>query len=268
MQRSLAGVLFLLAGVAFSIAVGGWWLRQTALTPDTTSGRTEAVLDDDRIRGEITAIVAAATAPALGADTAELGRFVDSIIGSRPGAPLMTDIVRDAHARSLGEREEPVRITPEQLVQIVRDERAVDSPTVTLPVARVGTLALLRSTFTWVPLVMTGIGTVLLLLGLVTRPERRELVRGLGELGLALAVSLLLFAYALPVHLVPAIDDNTWTGAIPRLAMRTFPVVIGASLVLAVGGLALLIAAGSTNRRKQWSTPLSVGRYRDDRSWS
>jgi hypothetical protein len=266
-QRSLAGVLFLLAGIAFSIALGGWWLRQTALTPDATSGRTEAILNDDRIRGEITAIVSAATAPALEADTAELGRFVDSIIGSRVGAPLMTDIVRDAHARSLGERDDPVRITPEQLAQIVRDERAVESPTVTLPVARIGTLALLRSAFTWIPLAMTAIGVVLVLLGLITRPERKEVVRGLAEFGIALAACLLLFAYALPVHLVPAIDDNTWAAAVPQLALRTMPVVLGASAVLAIGGLALLLAAGSTNRRKQWSTPLSVSRYRDDRSW-
>jgi hypothetical protein len=45
-------------------------------------------------------------------------------------------------------------------------------------------------------------------------------------------------------------------------------VVIGAAAVLAIAGLAMILTAANSGRRKQWSTPLSLGRYREDRSWS
>jgi hypothetical protein len=56
--------------------------------------------------------------------------------------------------------------------------------------------------------------------------------------------------------------------ASPRLALRSVSFVIGAVLVLAAGGVALILASSGSGRRKQWSTPLAVGRYREDRSWS
>ena len=62
------------------------------------------------------------------------------------------------------------------------------------------------------------------------------MLRGLGEFGLALAASMLLFGYVLPVHLMTAIDNRTWTHAIPRLAMRTLPVVLGVTALFAAGG--------------------------------
>ena len=84
-------------------------------------------------------------------------------------------------------------------------------------------------------------------------------MRALGEFGIAIAASLIVFGYIIPVHLVPAIDDSTWTQASPRLALRSVSFVIGAVVVLAAGGVALIIASSGSGRRKQWSTPLSVG---------
>jgi len=70
------------------------------------------------------------------------------------------------------------------------------------------------------------------------------------------------------VHIIPAIDDNTWTRAVPQLATRALPVALGATVIFAVGGVLLILSSLGTGRRKQWSTPLAVGRYRDERSWS
>ena len=81
---------------------------------------------------------------------------------------------------------------------------------------------------------------------------------------------VLVFGYLLPVHLLTAIDNSTWTHAIPRLALRTLPVVLGSAAIFALGGLALLLASASGGKRKQWSTPLSVARYRggDNPGWA
>jgi hypothetical protein len=114
----------------------------------------------------------------------------------------------------------------------------------------------------WMIPIAGGLGLLLILLGIFTRPERRDVLRGLGEFGLAMAASMLLFGYALPVHMMTAIDNRTWTHAIPRLAMRTLPVVLGLALICALGGAALILASTSGGKRRQWSTPLSATRYR------
>jgi hypothetical protein len=268
-QRSLAGILFLLASVALALAAGGWWLQRAVLSPNTNGAQTEAILDDAEIRAEINTIVATASASALEQSPNDVAAFVDPIIASTPGATVMTDIVHRAHQRILGQHDEPVVITGEQLVPIVRDERVADVAPITLPVPDgIGTFTVLDTVLTWLVPIAAALGVLLVLLAFVTRPERGEVMRAVGELGLALAVSLVVFGYLLPVHLVPAIDNNVWTNTAPRLALRAFPVVIGAAVVLAGGGLALILASTNTGRRKQWSTPLSVARYREDRSWS
>jgi hypothetical protein len=121
----------------------------------------------------------------------------------------------------------------------------------------------------WIIPIAAGIGLLTLLFGVLTRPERRDVLRGLGEFGLAMAGSMLVFGYLLPVHMLTAIDNSTWTHAIPRLALRTLPVVIGSAVIFAMGGLALILASSSGGKRKQWSTPLSVARYRggDNPGW-
>jgi hypothetical protein len=270
MRRSLSGVLLLLAGVALSLAVGGWWLQRAVFTPTANADQAEAILNDTEIRRELTAIIADAAAPTLELSANDLAVYIDPIIDSKPGATLMADIVNSAHRRVIGEIDEPVRITGEQLIQIVRDERAVDVPglPLTLPVPKIGTLDLLDSSLRWFVPIMAALGTLILLFALATRPDRGELMRALGELGIAIAASLVVFGYIIPVHLVPAIDDSTWAQASPRLALRSVSFVIGAVLVLAAAGVALIMVSSGSGRRKQWSTPLAVSRYRDDRSWS
>jgi hypothetical protein len=262
--------VLLLAGVTLSLAIGGWWLQRAVFTPSTNRGQTEAILDDSEIRGEMSAIIADAAAPTLGLSASELAVFIDPIIASSPGATFMTEIVNSAHRKVIGETDDPVQVSAVELIQIVRDERAADVPglPITLPVPKIGTLSVLDSMLRWFVPIMAALGALLLLLALATRPDRGELLRALGELGIAIAAALIVFGYLIPVHIVPAIDDSTWTQASPRLALRSVSFVLGAVVVFAAGGVALILASSGSGRRKQWSTPLSVTRYREDRSWS
>jgi hypothetical protein len=155
------------------------------------------------------------------------------------------------------------------MTEIVRDQAAADAPTVTVPVDRIGTLNTIRIALTWSMLAGLGIAVLGGLAGLVTRPDRRDLVRGVGETALALAAAMVVFGYFLPVHLVPSIDNQTWMGLVPRLALRTLRVVLGTSAVLVVAGALALVTASGTGRRRQWSSPglASAPRYRSgDRS--
>ncbi len=256
-------MLFLIAAVAISISAGGWWMQRIVFTPDATRDTAAAILEDPDIRLEINGLVAPASAPLVERPVSDLSNFLETeMLSTRAGAAMMAPIIEEAHNRILGLRDDPVRITGTQMIEIVRDQRAADVATVTLPIDPIGTLKTTRAVLGWMIPIAGLLGLVLLLLGIFTRPERRDILRGLGEFGVALAASVLMFGYALPVHMMTAIDNRTWTHAIPRLAMRTLPVVLGLAAIFALGGVALIIASTSGGKRRQWSTPLSVARYR------
>ncbi len=272
MERSFAALMLLLAGVAISLSAGAWWMQRIAFTPDPTRETAAAILSEADIRIEINTVVTGATAPFLETGVAELGTFVENeVLSTRAGAAMMGPIIEQAHDRIIGNRDdEPVRITGDQMVQIVRDQRAAAAPTVTLPIAPIGALNTVKVALRWIVIAAAGLGLIALAAGVVTRPERRDARRALGEFAIALAASMLVFGYLLPVHLLTAIDNRTWTHAIPQLAMRTFPVVIGSVVVLAAVGAVMIMRANISGRRRQSSTPLSTNRFRvgETRSWS
>jgi hypothetical protein len=267
-QRNFAGMCFLFAAVALGVAAGSWWLQYTVFTPSTTVANTQAILSDDEIRGEITTIVAAATATSLEQSPAQVAALVNPLIASRAGASVMSEIVRDAHARVIGNHDDPVRISAEQMVLIVRDQRVADLPAVTIPVAEVAAFRVLGNSLGWVAAVIGILGFIGMLLGIATRPDQGEVAKAIGELLISMGSSLLILGFLVPVLLLPNLDDTTWARSIPRLAGRGFPIIVMASLLILILGVVLTLRSSGSGRRKQWSTPLSVSRYRDDRSWS
>lgn len=256
-------MFFLVAAVAIGIAAGAWWMQRIVFTPDATRDTAAAILEEPDIRLDINSLVSAASAPVVGRPIGEISTEVENqVLTTRAGALMMAPIIEQLHERIIGVRDDPVEISGIQMIDIVRDQRAADAPTVTMPVDPIGTLENMRGLLGWLMLIGAALGLLMFLLGVITRPERRDVLRGLGELGLALAGSMLVFGYFLPVHMMTAIDNQTWTHAIPHLAMRTLPVVLGAIAIFAVGGTALILASASGGKRRQWSTPLSVARYR------
>lgn len=268
MQRSLSGIFFLIASIAFATALGSWWLEFNVLTPDTTVGSTQAILGDEEIRTEISTVVSVATAERLQRPLAEVAALVERVISSRPGAAVMTGIVHDAHQRALGMTDEPVRITGEQMVQIVRDERVAIVDPVTLPVAEITTLGFLQRWLGWFTVAMLAVGVLMLLLGFLARPEWPEVKLAAGELLIATAVSLVLFGYLVPTFVLPALGDTTWAGVSPRLAQRTLPLVLISAMVFGIVGGLIWVNARTGGRRGQWSASVPTQRYREDRRWS
>lgn len=272
MERTLAGMLFLVAGVALSVSAGGWWMQRIVFTPDDTRETAAAILSEPEIRQEINTVVSGASAPVLGVQTPELELFLETyVLSTRAGAAVMGPLMKDIHHRIIGNRDDqPIEVTGEQMIPIVRDQRAADVPEVIIPIPVIGTLKTTRTTVGWLIPIAAGIGALALLLGVITRPERRDVLRGLGEFGLAMACSMIVFGYLIPVHLLTAIDNGVWTKAVPRLAMRTLPVVLGSAAILGLAGVAMILASTTGGKRRQFSTPLSVARYRggDAPDWS
>ena len=270
MERTLAGMLFLVAAVAFSIAAGAWWMQRVCFTPDDTRDTAAAILEEPDIRQEINTVISGASAPVLGLNTPELSTFLEEqILSTHAGAAVLGPITEEIHDKIIGNNDDDIVVTGEEMIPIVRDQRAADVHDVTLPIPVIGTLKTTRTTIGWIIPIAAGIGAIAMLLGIATRPERRDVLRGLGEFFVAMACSMLVFGYLIPVQLLPAIDNGVWTKAIPRLAARTLPFVLGSAAIFGLGGAALIVASMSGGKRRQFSTPLSVTRYRgDEHGWT
>jgi hypothetical protein len=271
MERSLAGMLFVVAGVSLALASGGWWMQRIVFTPNANRETAAAILSEPEIRQEINGIVATATSPVIGRPLPELSPWLETeILSTSAGAAMMAPLTREIHDRVIGNRDQfQIQITGDQMVNIVRDHKAAEVSPVILPVPVIGTLKTTRIVIGWMIPITAVIGLIALLLGIFTRPERRDTLRGLGEFCFAMAVSMLVFGYLIPVQLLPAIDNGTWAQAIPQLAMRTIGVVLGAAVIFGLAGGALMLSSTSSGKRRQWSTPLSVARYRggDNPGW-
>jgi hypothetical protein len=252
--------------VAFS--AGMWWLQHVAFSPSNGADVTHTILGDDDIRGQIATIVAGADAPTLSQSPAQLREFIEQIARIPDGAALMSDFVGEAHGRVIGTFDRRVVITAQEQVNIVRNELVGESQPITLPVQRIGSMAFLHDWLGRVAIVALALGALLAIAGVFLRPERGEATFALGVLFAATGGSLVVFGYLVPLLLLPAFSDDPWMGVFPRLANHHRNLTL--LLALASFVAAALIVFGTSNRRerRQHSTPLNVGRYRDDRSWS
>jgi hypothetical protein len=135
-------------------------------------------------------------------------------------------------------------------------------------VQRVGSMAFLNDWLGWFALGAGALGLLIVLIGVILRPERGEGTFALG-VGLAsLAGSLVLFGYLVPLAVLPAFSDDPWMGLMPRLANHHRNLTLLLAVVALVVAALIVFATSSRRQRRQHSTPLNVGRYRDDRSWS
>jgi hypothetical protein len=251
-----------------ALAISGWWFQRVAFSPSNDSSITRSILGDEQIRAQVATIVASADAPELNQSPTELKEFIEQVARIPAGAALMSGFVRDAHSRLIGEHDSLVVITAEEQVTIVRDERVGEMAPLTLPVQEVGSLSVIDTAARWLAMASLGLGAALLLAGIVLRPERGDGTFALG-IGLAsLAVLIVVFGYLIPLALLPSLSSDTWMGIFSRLANHHRNL----TLLVAVVALALaaVVVIGTSNRRerRQHSTPLNVGRYRDERSWS
>ena len=271
-RRSFAGLLFGIAFACASLAISGFLLQRTAFSPDNTAGAAETILDDGPIREALVERVATATASQMYPDDpaaqANVGAVVAQVANTSPGAELMADILRDAHAHLIGQTDEPVQISPQQLVDITRDQRASVLPAVLLPVPRVGALATADTALGWMVPISGIVAIVFFALCFLAHPEKPALIRTLGIGLVVLAALTLTFAWIIPRFIPPLLSDSVWARIPSRMADGSLPLTLAASLLLTGGGLAMFIGSARMGRSRRWSQPVSNYRYREERRWS
>lgn len=260
--------MLIVAAVLVALSVGVWWLQRVAFTPSNDSAVAHSILGDEEIRGQVATIVAGADAPVLGQSPAELREFIEQIARIPEGAALMSGFIDDAHSRLIGASADRVVISAQEQVSIVRNELVGEVAPLTLPVQRVGSMAFLDGWLGWIALGSLGFGVLIAIAGTFLRPERGEGTFALGVFFAGTAGSLVVFGYLVPLVVLPAFSDDPWMGVFARLANHHRNVTL--LLAVACFVVAALIVFGTSSRRerRQHSTPLNVGRYRDERSWS
>lgn len=260
--------MLIAAAVLVALSVGVWWLQRVAFTPSNDSAVAHSILGDEEIRGQVATIVAGADAPVLGQSPAELREFIEQIARIAEGAALMSDFIGDAHSRLIGASDDRVVISAQEQVNIVRNELVGEAAPLTLPVQRVGSMAFLDEQLGWIALGLLGLGVLAAIAGTFLRPERGEGTFALGVFFASTAGSLVVFGYVVPLLVLPAFSDDPWMGIFGRLANhhRNWTLLLAVTCLV----VAALIVFATSNRRerRQRSTPLNVGRYRDERSWS
>ncbi len=268
MQRSLAGLFFAAAFLCCCLAISGFLLQQTLFAPGTTRESAGAVLSDSTVSTKLVDTISAAAAPVLGEPEASVNATVSLVLSTKAGAKLLADVLHDAHARLIGDSDDPVVITPQEVVQVVRDERAAAVPAIVLDVPRVTALVVTRGIVSWlVPLAAIGV-VVFLVLCFLAHPDRAALVRTLG-LGLIVLAALVgLFGYVIPKFIPTVLSDSVYARIPPRLADDHATLTVFTCLVVAGVGLALFAASARMGRGRRWSTPISSYRYREERRWS
>ena len=261
-------MLFFVAGLCLALAAGGWWLQRVAFDTDQSADLAAVVLearpaDRDRIGCGQRPLRRHSACP-----VADVQAQVDQLAQTTAGADLMRQIVADAHGTLIGTRPGPVQITGAQLVELTHDQSSATCHPWPCPSARSPCCRRPEPSLDWAVPIAAIAGAAFLLLGLLAHPRKSDAVFGIGMFCIIAGVAVFVIGYVVPVFLVPALNDDVWTGVIPAVAADSLPIVLAAAVVLCAGGLVMMFAAAAARRNRSWSSPVPVHRYGDQHRWS
>lgn len=270
MRRGLAALLFTIAAACLALAAGGWLLERLVYSPSASAELTEVVMRNDDIRQQITTLIASAAAPQLGVEASQLQATVDQYVRTNDAAihDVLSQVVSQAHARMIGERDRPVQITGAQLVPIVRDQAVLNLPPITLPVQEITPLKVVGISLHWLTPLLAVAGVIALVAGLVTHPRRADAIYGIGIMLIFAAIALVVLLWLVPVYALGEVEGGVWTELMPAIGRHYLPFTLLGAFLLAAAGLGLMVGAAALGRRRAGRTPIDVSRYHDQRRWS
>lgn len=275
MRRGLAGLLLFVAAVLLAVAAGGWWMQRVVFDPAAGGRVVDAALGDDALRVDVATAIAGATAERLGRPAEQLATGIEAnfqlMLNDLQVREVLTDVVRHAQARLVGRQDDPVELTGQEMVFIVRDQHVFDVAPAVVSVDSIGWLSAIRSIVNLMVPVAAVLGAIALVLGIVARPTREDAAFGVGVFCIVTAVLTFVLAYAVPAFAIPALTDGAWPGIFPAIAEDRLGVIGGLSVVLAIAGCVLIFGSAGFRRRKAkgWSSPVRPARYSSEqRQWS
>jgi hypothetical protein len=266
-RRSLAAILLSLAQLLGSGALAGWWMSETVFDTSRSREVADVVLADDAVRDQVSAVIADAAAAQLGQDPATVRAIVDQAARTPQGSIVLAEVVVDAHAKVIGERDEPVTVDPVQLLPIL-GPGATGLPAIVVPVPTVSAFDWVRRGLdVFVPIAAIA-ALVCALLAVAIHPDRARLLRFAGVGMLVMAVLVILLGYVLPGFAARELTDSPWAATLRAVAEDSLQLLAGISLVLVGGGVAALTAASAMRRRQQQRQLLAQASRSSTNSWN
>lgn len=238
------------ANLLIGFAVWGWWLQHTAFDPGRVTDVADRVLAVDAVQRQITDAITEAVAVQLGQDPDTIALVVEQAATTPSGVDLLADVVVESHRVLIGRDAGPVVITPEEMVQLLGDDRAALLPAVTLPVTTIGPLDTLRRFLDATVAPAFVLALILAGFAVVVHPQRDRLVRRWGFTLMVLGVLVLAIGYLVPTVVLPSLTTSPWVQAIPEIANGQLQLLLGISLVCAGAGLGLVATAAAMRRTR------------------
>ena len=87
------------------------------------------MLSEPDIRQELNTVISGASAPVSASTRPSSGRSWRQILSTRAGAAVLGPLMKETHDKIVGNRDDDIVLTGNEMIPIVRDERAGDVPT-------------------------------------------------------------------------------------------------------------------------------------------
>jgi hypothetical protein len=250
MARSSLGRWFVHIGMlCATLAFASWWTTHTILDTARTRRVTDTVLDNKQLRDFVATKVAAATAPAVGPNQAQLTPKLETVLNRPDIRAKLEQFVVDAHDRLIGKTTKPAVLDQQTTRTLV--SAAVPDVTlqdlskihaVTFDVPQVGALSASRRTLAGRFWLYFLAAIVLVALGIAMSTDRRGSVKIVGAWLIGISVVHLFVLWILPAYVVPHVTNNPWAGLVAAVARALGAGLVTGLIILAAAGIACLFA--------------------------
>jgi hypothetical protein len=247
-RRAIASTLLSLGLLCSALAMSAWWVQRTAFDTSNTSDIAEAALQNPDLRADLARAIADTVSVELNLDHAAVESAAQTALVQPAIATAFSDVLRDIHARLIGQETGPATIPPDLVVRATGNPAAAQLPPVTVDVPTFDALdttrrALHRS----IPLLATG-AVVLALLGLLFHPSKAAALRIIGAWLIGASIVELVIAYTLPVLLLPALVDSPYAELVAEVDKATIGPLVGVLVMLVGAGVGCLVAGSWLDR--------------------
>jgi hypothetical protein len=254
-RRAIASVLLSLGLLCGALALSAWWVQHTAFDTTSTSDIAEAALQNPDLRSDLARAIADRVAVELNLDHDAVETAANTLLVRPDIATAFSGVLRDIHARLIGESTGPVTVPPDLVARAIGDPAAAQLPPVTVDIPTFDALDTTRRTLRRaIPLLILA-GSVLIAVGLLLHPRKPVALRIVGAWFLGASVIELVVAYVVPVLVMPALVDSPYAELVAEVDKATLGPLVGVLIMLAGVGVGLLVAGSWLDRQPSYAPP-------------
>jgi hypothetical protein len=255
----LGSSLLSLGLLAGALALAVWWVHRTAFDTNHTSEVAQAALQNASLRGDLASTIADQVSLTLGLNHAQVQAAADAALEQPGVAPSFAGVLREVHSRLIGETSGPVAVPADLVTRAVSSPSGVKIPSVNLDIATIEPLDTTRLALERALPILIALGIGFSVAGLILHPSKPTALRTIGAWLLGASLVELLFAYAVPTLLLPAVVDSPYADLVAEVDKATIQPLIGVLVMMAGAGLACLIAGTwldrpSVDEPPSWAT--------------